>query len=90
MSSDKFDMYTTVEATCSTPNDGSTSIEPSACAVPVGIRAVISVAALTMSIWPHAMLYLRPSSEVELVRLVTACLVAATRRKREAYEEGHS
>ena len=48
--SGRFDMYTTVDATCSTSNVGSTFIEPSACAVPVGIRAVISVAALPMSI----------------------------------------
>ena len=34
----------------------------------------MSVAALPMSIWPHAMLYLRPSSEVDLVRPVTAVL----------------
>ena len=72
MSSGRFD----VDATCSTSNVGSTFIEPSAWAVPDGIRAVMSVAALPMSIWPHAMLYLRPSSEVELVRPVTVCLVA--------------
>ena len=29
-----------------------------------------------MSIWPQAMSYLRPSSEVDLVRPVIACLVA--------------
>ena len=43
-------MYTTVDATWSTSNVGSTLTEPSACAVPVGIRAVISVAALPMPI----------------------------------------
>ena len=32
------------------------------------------VAALPISIWPHAMLYLRPSSEVDLVRPVIAVL----------------
>ena len=33
-SSGRFDMYTTVDATCSTPNVGSTLNEPSTCAVP--------------------------------------------------------
>ena len=36
----------------------------------------MSVAALPMSIWPQAMSYLRPSSDVDLVRPVMACLVA--------------
>src|ERR1044072_4393746 len=40
------------------------------------MRAALSVAALPMSIWPHAMSYLRPSSDVDLVRPVIACLVA--------------
>jgi hypothetical protein len=40
------------------------------------MRAVMSVAALPMSIWPQAMSCLRPSSEVERVRPVIACLVA--------------
>ena len=40
------------------------------------MRAVISVAALPMSIWPQAMSYFLPSSEVDLVRPVIACLVA--------------
>ena len=75
VSSGRFDMYMTVDATCATSNVDSTFIEPSACAVPDGIRAVMSVAALPMSICPHAMLYLRPSSEVDLVKPVTACLV---------------
>ena len=43
-------MSATVDATCSTSNVDSTFIEPSACAVPDGIRAVMSVAALPMSI----------------------------------------
>ena len=51
VSSSRFDMYTTVDATCSTSNVDSTFIEPSACAVPFGIRAVMSVAALPMPIW---------------------------------------
>src|SRR5215813_5106823 len=36
----------------------------------------IEVAALPMSICPHAMLYFRPSREVDFVRPVMACLVA--------------
>ena len=35
----------------------------------------MSVAALPTSIWPHAMSYLRPSSEVDLVSPVIACFV---------------
>ena len=50
VSSSRPDMYTTVGATCSTSNVDSTFIEPSACAVPVGIRAVMSVAALPLPI----------------------------------------
>ena len=38
--------------------------------------SVISVAALPMSIWPQAMSYARPSSDVDLVSPVIACLVA--------------
>ena len=40
------------------------------------MRVVISVAALPMSIWPQAMSYFRPSSDVDLVSPVTACFVA--------------
>src|SRR5580700_4081771 len=36
----------------------------------------ISVAAFPMSIWPQAMLYFLPSSDVDRVRPVTACFVA--------------
>src|ERR1700694_4642819 len=36
----------------------------------------MSVKALPMSIWPQAMSYLRPSSDVALVRPLMACLVA--------------
>src|SRR5689334_2690847 len=49
---------------------------PLACGTPLAMRAVRSVAALPMSIWPHAMSYFRPSSDVDLVRPVMACLVA--------------
>jgi hypothetical protein len=37
---------------------------------------VSSVAALPMSIWLQAMLYARPSREIDLVRPVSACLEA--------------
>ena len=55
---------------------GSGAMEPLACGMPVFIFSVISVPALPMSIWQTAMSYLRPSSEPDLVRPVTACLVA--------------
>jgi hypothetical protein len=45
------------------------------------MRAVISVAALPMSICPQAMSYLRPSSEMHLVSPVMACLVAVYRAR---------
>ena len=70
-------MCTTALATCCDVHarlDG--IIRPSACGTPLAMRAVISVAALPMSIWPQAMSYSRPSSEVDLVRPVIACLVA--------------
>ena len=41
------------------------------------IARVISVAALPMSIWPQAMSYARPSSDVDVVSPVIACFVAA-------------
>ena len=50
VSSGRFAMYTPVDATCSTSNVDSTFIEPSAWAVTTSIRAVMSVAALPMSI----------------------------------------
>ena len=50
--------------------------EPSACVTPAGMRAVISVPAFPMSIWPQAMSYGLPSSDVDLVRPVSACLLA--------------
>jgi hypothetical protein len=34
---------------------GSTIICPPGCTMPVAMRSVIGVAALPMSIWPHAM-----------------------------------
>ncbi len=55
---------------------GSTAIVPFACGTPCAMRAVISLAALPMSIWPQAMSYLRPSSAVDFVRPVIACFVA--------------
>ena len=58
VSNGRFDMYTTVLATCSTLNVGSTLSEPSACGAPSCIEDVMSVAALPMSIWPQAMFVL--------------------------------
>src|SRR6516162_8652529 len=55
---------------------GSTSTEPLGCGTPLVIRSVIGVAALPISIWLQAMSYLRPSSAIDLVRPVIACLVA--------------
>src|ERR1700683_1472271 len=55
---------------------GSGWISPLAWRTPLAMRAVISVAALPISIWPQAMSYLRPSSEVALVSPVIPCLVA--------------
>ena len=43
--------------------------------MPALIPAVMSEAALPMSIWPQAMSYLRPSSDIDLVRPVIACFV---------------
>jgi hypothetical protein len=37
------------------------------------MREASVVTALPMSIWLHAMLYFRPSSEIVLVRPVTPC-----------------
>ena len=48
---------------------------PCACICPFTDFAVIGVAALPMSTWPQAMSNGRPSSEIVLVRPVTACLV---------------
>src|SRR6185437_11622123 len=50
-------------------------IDPSAWGAPAAIHWVISVLALPMSICPQAMLYGRPSREIDLVRPVIACLV---------------
>src|SRR5262245_5016040 len=54
---------------------GSTSMDPLAWGTPRFIRSVNGVAALPISICPQAMSYLRPSSEVDLVSPVMACLV---------------
>src|SRR5262245_32169768 len=51
-------------------------MSPFGCGTPSFIRAVIGVAALPISIWLHAILYLRPSSAVAFVRPVIACLAA--------------
>ena len=52
--------------TSSTSMRGSTMTVPLGWTMPLAMRSVISVAALPMSIWPQAMSYLRPSSEVDL------------------------
>jgi len=69
-------MYTTARATWVGSILGSGRIDPSTCGTPASIRAVMSVAALSMSICPQAMSYFRPSSDVDLVRPVIACFVA--------------
>src|SRR3990172_7365035 len=65
-SSGRLAMYTTDRATFMTSIVGSTSTDPLACSTPLLILAVSSVAAFPMSIWPQAMSYFRPSSEVDL------------------------
>src|ERR1700712_3193897 len=69
-------MWTTASATRATSSIASAAIVPLACLTPLAMRAAISVTALPMSSWPQAMSYARPSSEIDLVRPVTACLVA--------------
>ena len=68
-------MCSTASPTCFTSISGSGLIEPSACGTPLAMRAARSVRALPMSIWLAVMSFLRPSSEMHLVRPVTACLV---------------
>src|SRR5439155_20274137 len=55
---------------------GSGATPPFACGTPFAIRAARSVRALPTSFWLQAMSYFLPSSEVDLVRPVSACLVA--------------
>jgi hypothetical protein len=69
-------MYRTASATCRTSKVGSATTRPSGCGMPAAIRSVISVAALPMSICPQATSQARPSSEIDRVSPVTACLVA--------------
>jgi hypothetical protein len=69
-------MQETARATSLTSSLGSDRNEPSACSVPAVQPHVISALALPMSIWPQAMWYFRPSSEVDFLRPVIACLVA--------------
>src|SRR5262245_66590955 len=68
-------MHSTALATFSTSMVGSIIVVPFGCGTPLAMRSVIGVAALPMSIWPQAMSYLRPSSDVGLVSPVIACLV---------------
>ncbi|TQM78798.1 hypothetical protein FHX81_1079 [Saccharothrix saharensis] len=55
---------------------GSGAVVPSACRTPSPMRSVNGVAALPMSIWPQAMPWRRPSSEIDFVSPVMACLLA--------------
>ena len=69
-------MYSTDWPTTFTSISGSGAISPLACGTPLAMRLAMSVPALPISIWPTAMSYRRPSSAADLVRPVTACLVA--------------
>src|SRR5205085_5181470 len=73
-SGDTVAIRTTARATFCTSIVASIMTSPLGCGTPRVIRCVISVSALPTSIWPHEMSYLRPSSEVDLVSPVTACL----------------
>jgi hypothetical protein len=75
-SSGRAAMSRTASVTCPVSISGSARIDPSAWGTPVPNAPVISVAALPMSIWPQAIWYGRPSSEIALVRPVMACLLA--------------
>ena len=55
---------------------GSGAMRPSAWRTPWVCLRAISVSALPMSIWPQAMSWARPSSAIDLVSPLTACLVA--------------
>eukprot|EP00419_Tripos_fusus_P077334 CAMPEP_0172887080 /NCGR_PEP_ID=MMETSP1075-20121228/132903_1 /TAXON_ID=2916 /ORGANISM="Ceratium fusus, Strain PA161109" /LENGTH=207 /DNA_ID=CAMNT_0013740683 /DNA_START=237 /DNA_END=861 /DNA_ORIENTATION=- len=68
-------MYTMARPTSSTSMVGSAIMLPFGCGIPAIIGFVISVAALPMSSWPHAMLKGRPSNAQLFVRPVIACLV---------------
>ena len=68
-------MYRIARETLSTSIVGSIIVDPSAWGTPSFIRFVMSVAAFPMSIWPQAMLYFRPSRDVDFVSPVIACLV---------------
>jgi hypothetical protein len=75
-SSGKPAMYRTALPTSSTSINGSARTVPSAWAAPDAAPLPMSVAALPISIWPQAMSNARPSSAVDFVRPVMACLVA--------------
>ncbi len=75
VSSGSLAMETMALATCDTSKSGSGATVPLAWGTPLDMRAASGVSALPMSIWPQAMSYLRPSSEVDLVSPVMACLV---------------
>jgi len=67
-------MWTIVSATWVTSIMGSLRVCPSAWIVPSEWPKASSVAAFPISIWVQAMLYGRPSREVDFVKPVIACL----------------
>src|SRR5215831_3186322 len=75
VSSGRFAMCRTASPTWSTSMRGSGRISRFACGTPSAMREASGVRALPMSIWPTEMSYFLPSSELALVRPVTACLV---------------
>src|SRR5580693_5400000 len=82
-------MKTAASAASLGSNVGSGLTDPSGCGAPAAIGSAIAVWALPMSIWPQAMLYGRPSSEIDLVRPVIPCLVTVypTERGRGVWAE---
>jgi len=75
-------MYTTAPLRCSRSIRGLDRDLTVRLADAVSMACVISVGVCLMSIWPHAMSYLRPSSDVDLVKPVIACFVAVMERVR--------
>ncbi len=75
VSSGSLAMATTALATWETSKRGSGATVPLAWGTPWDMRAASGVSALPMSICPQAMSYRRPSSDVDLVSPVIACLV---------------
>src|SRR5690242_2446452 len=71
----KLAIYRTASATSLTSILGSTIVDPLAWRIPVAIASLSALTALPMSIWPQAISQARPSSEIDFVSPVTACLV---------------